>query len=182
MKMAATCCAAMITTSSSAGALLGLGWKPWTSPGADDVAVRPKAFVRPPENTYELEANLRSIAVGPYQRGRSTDEHPAGAVVGSYSNSASEVVRAYIWEGGGGFWAVAVIGGMVVWFNDIEDGFNRSRYTSFGKIDEYLCNQDELEIAIQQVCNMLETGVDSASRCGPPRAGEYLPGAQSIPL
>ncbi|WP_457393444.1 hypothetical protein [Roseateles sp. P5_E1] len=78
---------------------------------------------------------------------------------------------------GGGFWAVAVIGGMVVWFNDIEDGFNRSRYTSFGKIDEYLCNQDELEMAIQQVCNMLETGVDSASRCGPPKAGEYLPGA-----
>lgn len=37
---------------------------------------------------------------------------------------------------------------MKLWFNDIEDGFNRSKYSDFGKIDEYWCNQDRLEIAI----------------------------------
>ena len=76
---------------------------------------------------------------------------------------------------GGGFWAVAVIGNMVVWYNDIEAGFNRSRYTSYGKIDEYLCNQDELEMTLQQILNMLDTGRDLAVRVGAPKAGAYVP-------
>jgi hypothetical protein len=46
---------------------------------------------------------------------------------------------------GGGFWVVAIIGQQVVWFNDIEDGFNCSRYDSFGTISEYWCNQSELQ-------------------------------------
>ena len=33
---------------------------------------------------------------------------------------------------GGGFWAVGVIGRHVVWFNDIEDGFNISPYEVAG--------------------------------------------------
>jgi hypothetical protein len=41
-------------------------------------------------------------------------------------------------ELGGGFWVVAMVGPTVVWYNDIEDGFNRSRYTTFGTIEEYL--------------------------------------------
>jgi hypothetical protein len=43
----------------------------------------------------------------------------------------------------GGFWAVAVDGERVLWFNDIEDGFNWSRCTVRGRIDEYLCDQRE---------------------------------------
>jgi len=46
---------------------------------------------------------------------------------------------------GGGFWVVAVIGQTCVWYNDIEDGFNISRYESYGRISDYWCNQDELD-------------------------------------
>jgi hypothetical protein len=42
---------------------------------------------------------------------------------------------------GGGFWVVAEMGDQVVWFNDIEDGFNISAFTTPGVIDEYNCNQ-----------------------------------------
>lgn len=74
---------------------------------------------------------------------------------------------------GGGFWVVALIGRQVVWFNDIEDGFNISRYSRYGTIEEYLCNQDELEVAVQRVMNILESGGDGHGDCGPPIAGEY---------
>lgn len=36
---------------------------------------------------------------------------------------------------GGGFWAVAVLGNTVIWYNDIEDGFNSSRYSKYGEVD-----------------------------------------------
>jgi hypothetical protein len=41
----------------------------------------------------------------------------------------------------GGFWAVAVTGGVVIWFNDIEEGFNASPFRERGVIGEYACNQ-----------------------------------------
>src|SRR5690348_232726 len=50
---------------------------------------------------------------------------------------------------GGGFWVVALIGRTVIWYNDIEDGFNRSIYSKYGTIDDYWCNQDELNIALE---------------------------------
>ena len=46
---------------------------------------------------------------------------------------------------GEGFWAVAIFGKNVIWYNDIEEGFNISSYTVYGKIDYYYCNQDELK-------------------------------------
>lgn len=46
-------------------------------------------------------------------------------------------------DASGGFWVVAVRGGEVVWYNDIEDGFNASPFTIRGTIDEYRCNQTE---------------------------------------
>lgn len=51
---------------------------------------------------------------------------------------------------GGGFWAVAVKEGRVVWYNDIEEGFNISPFTTAGVIprDEYWCNQDSLRLAL----------------------------------
>lgn len=52
---------------------------------------------------------------------------------------------------GDGFWVVAVIGRSVIWYNDIEEGFNISRYTKYGTIDEYWCNQDELRITLINV-------------------------------
>jgi hypothetical protein len=63
-------------------------------------------------------------------------------------------------DAGGGFWAVGLIGRTVLWFNDIEDGFNRSGYTTYGTIDDYWCNHDELEVAVQYVLNALEQGMD----------------------
>ena len=45
---------------------------------------------------------------------------------------------------GGGFWVVAVVGQECVWYNDIEDGFNVSRFEAFGRIADYWCNQSEL--------------------------------------
>ena len=61
---------------------------------------------------------------------------------------------------GQGFWAVAVIGSSVIWFNDIEDGFNRSRYNTFGEVQEYWCNQDELDTAIKYLMSAMEHDAD----------------------
>jgi hypothetical protein len=51
---------------------------------------------------------------------------------------------------GGGFWVVAVMDDRVLWYNDIEEGFNVSRFTEPGSIPatEYWCNQDELQWAL----------------------------------
>ena len=54
---------------------------------------------------------------------------------------------------GGGFWVVALYGSSVIWYNDIEEGFNLSAWSSFGLIDDYWCNQDELQWTIQRVVN-----------------------------
>jgi len=74
---------------------------------------------------------------------------------------------------GGGFWAVGLLGKRVLWYNDIEEGFNSSTYSRYGHIDEYWCNQDELEHTVQHLLNLIANGSDSAPRCTPPRAGPY---------
>lgn len=48
-------------------------------------------------------------------------------------------------EEGGGFWVVAIFGNQIIYFNDIEDGFNISPYETYGQIKEYWCNQSELD-------------------------------------
>ena len=63
-------------------------------------------------------------------------------------------------EQGNGFWVVGIIGSTVIWYNDIEEGFNRSRFSAFGTIDDYWCNQDELELTIQYLTNALSQGHD----------------------
>ena len=70
---------------------------------------------------------------------------------------------------GEGFWVVAIIGNNVIWFNDIEDGYNQSTYARYGTINEYRCNQDGLEWAVQNVINMLKDGYDSGWHAGPPQ-------------
>lgn len=50
---------------------------------------------------------------------------------------------------GQGFWAVAVLGKSVVWYNDIEDGFNCSRYRTFGAFDDYCCDQATLDQVVR---------------------------------
>ena len=46
---------------------------------------------------------------------------------------------------GNGFWVVAIINEKIIWYNDIEDGFNVSSFSKYGVIDEYSAEQDELE-------------------------------------
>ena len=70
---------------------------------------------------------------------------------------------------GGGFWIVAIVGQTVVWFNDIEDGFNRSGCSVLGIINDYWCNQDELNWTVQYLLDEIRTGTPSGYRAGPPQ-------------
>ena len=49
---------------------------------------------------------------------------------------------------GRGFWAVGIYGRRVIWFNDIEIGFNLSSWTTSGVLGDYGCNQDQLEWSV----------------------------------
>lgn len=69
---------------------------------------------------------------------------------------------------GGGFWVVAIFGRTVIWFNDIEEGFNRSSYDKYGTISEYWCNQDELEWILQHVLDEIKDGFSSGGYAGLP--------------
>jgi hypothetical protein len=73
-------------------------------------------------------------------------------------------------DAGHGFWVVALIGRSVVWYNDVEEGFNRSHYTTYGQIDDYWCNQDELEVTIGYLMNALELGADLTTLRKPSKA------------
>lgn len=44
-------------------------------------------------------------------------------------------------DAGGGFWVVAEKDGSIIWYNDVEDGFNVSPFITRGVIAEYSCNQ-----------------------------------------
>ena len=65
---------------------------------------------------------------------------------------------------GGGFWVVAVFGRSALWYNDIERGFNVSRFQTEGVIPsgEYWCNQDPLAVALAALAG------HGGSRLGPP--------------
>lgn len=78
---------------------------------------------------------------------------------------------------GGGFWVVALIGRTAIWFNDIEDGFNRSNYVQAGTIpdNEYWCDQTDLEWPVRALMRLIETGQQPTGRMGPPTSGEYVP-------
>lgn len=78
-------------------------------------------------------------------------------------------------EAGGGFWVVALLGTLVVWYNDIEEGFNYSKYNSFGEIAEYCCNQDDLENPLQALLSFAQSGHLSGRRAGPPTPVVFMP-------
>ena len=77
---------------------------------------------------------------------------------------------------GGGFWVVAVLGNLVIWYNDIEDGFNYSKRHGFNEIEDYWCNQDDLEHTLHALLHLVQTGEQPYGRASPPVAGA-LPGA-----
>jgi hypothetical protein len=76
-------------------------------------------------------------------------------------------------DSGGGFWVVGVIGSTVIWFNDIEDGFNVSSHSGFEEILDYACSQDDLEVALVQLLHLVRTGAPIVGRASPPIAGRY---------
>lgn len=78
-------------------------------------------------------------------------------------------------EEGGGFWAVAVMGNTVLWYNDIEEGFNLSKYRQYGVIEDYWCNQNELDIAIEHLLILIKTGIDPGPVRSPPKFAPYRP-------
>ncbi|MBK8815510.1 MAG: hypothetical protein IPN42_08410 [Methylococcaceae bacterium] len=69
---------------------------------------------------------------------------------------------------GDGFWVVGILGQLVIWFNDIEYGFNVSRYKQYGSIDQYWCNQDKLEWTVQSLLNMIEHGYSLSPKLSSP--------------
>lgn len=69
----------------------------------------------------------------------------------------------------GGFWVVAICGRRVIWYNDIEEGFNISQYHRYGEIDGYWCNQSELSVSIEQLLSLLKFGEYYITQAGPPQ-------------
>jgi hypothetical protein len=69
---------------------------------------------------------------------------------------------------GGGFWVVAICGKKVIWYNDIEEGFNISDYETVGEIEGYYCNQDELSWAVIKLFDLIKLGGAIIGQAGPP--------------
>ena len=57
---------------------------------------------------------------------------------------------------GGGFWVVAIFDDKVIWYNDIEEGFNISEFEKFGEIKEYCCEQDELKWTLKKLLKLVK--------------------------
>jgi hypothetical protein len=70
---------------------------------------------------------------------------------------------------GGGFWAVGICGRKVIWYNDIEEGFNISDYKTYGRIEGYYCNHDELSWAFTRLFNIVKYSGDIIGQAGPPQ-------------
>lgn len=60
-------------------------------------------------------------------------------------------------EEGGGFWVVAIYGNEVIYYNDIEDGFNTSPYELYGHIKEYWCDQVQLNWTIMKLYKRIKS-------------------------
>ena len=52
---------------------------------------------------------------------------------------------------GGGFWVIAIISDLVLWYNDIEEGFNISNFSTYGEISGYKAEEDELQWSINKL-------------------------------
>lgn len=83
--------------------------------------------------------------------------------------------RQHPWgDQGGGFWVVGIIGCHIIWYNDIEHGFNVSRYEEVGTISEYWCNQDELHYVIWRLQQQIESD-SPLGQFGPPEIVDQIP-------
>jgi hypothetical protein len=71
---------------------------------------------------------------------------------------------------GAGFWVVAVCGRRIIWYNDIEEGFNISRYETYGHFTDYWCNQQNLQWAVRELLSLIQFGGDLSGQASPPQA------------
>lgn len=55
------------------------------------------------------------------------------------------------------FWVVALHLNDVIWYNDIEEGFNVSRFKIKGQILEYTASKHELSFAVKALKNRIES-------------------------
>lgn len=72
-------------------------------------------------------------------------------------------------EEGGGFWVVAICGTKVIYYNDIEEGFNISHYKTYGQIEEYCCNQDQLNESVMRLFDLVKFGGPVIGQAGKPQ-------------
>jgi hypothetical protein len=84
-------------------------------------------------------------------------------------------IRPAEWElrGHGPCWVVAVIGQNVLYFNHHEDGFNRSEWKTLGVLQDYQSMQWELDEAIQNELNIMQTGYNPGPRTTGPLPGVF---------
>jgi len=59
---------------------------------------------------------------------------------------------------GGGFWVVGIFGRQVLWYNDIEEGFNVSSYLNYGIIEKYAPEQNKLDWVVYRLLEDIKTG------------------------
>jgi len=76
-------------------------------------------------------------------------------------------------DGYGTMWVVALIGRRVVYYNHFEHGFNASRWTAYGVIDDYQSMQSELDEAVQRQFEIVRTGYDIGPWTSGPIPGKY---------
>lgn len=55
---------------------------------------------------------------------------------------------------GEGFWVVGKFRNHIIWYNDIENGFNISTFKHYGKIDYYAAEQDDLRWTIRKLFDL----------------------------
>jgi len=57
---------------------------------------------------------------------------------------------------GCGFWAVGLMGNHVVWYNDIEEGFNVSPFANYGSIKGYEAAQSKLHHLLSDITRYVQ--------------------------
>lgn len=67
------------------------------------------------------------------------------------------------------FWVVAICGKRIIWYNDVEGGFNISEYTAFGTFDQFFCEQDEFSWSIVKLYALLKFGGSISGQMGSPK-------------
>ncbi|WP_334125706.1 hypothetical protein [Empedobacter brevis] len=53
------------------------------------------------------------------------------------------------------FWVIAQYQHYIIWYNDIEEGFNLSRFKTNGQILEYAASNNELSFTIKELKNRI---------------------------